>query len=356
MRVSYYRVDWVMLFAVLALAGGSLFHLYTITFPGEAYYFFRQTVWMGIGLGLLFAVFFFKTNFWKKIAYPVYGIVLLALIVVLFKGASIHGAHRWFRIGTITFQPSEFAKLALILVLGRLLANKAKIGWKEVGISLGFTFPFLILVAVQPDLGGAFIFLLLWIGMLFLTEISLKRFLYILGMIFLLLSLSYFLFRPYQKMRILAFLNPESDPLGTGWSILQSKVTLGSGGLIGKGIWGAVHTQLKFLSQPFTDFIFASVGEEWGFVGVLIVLGLYGIIITKGLVISKENRDNFAGLISAGITILFFLHVFINVGMTVGIMPVTGIPLPLMSYGGSSTIMFLLGMGILFSLKRGDQG
>jgi rod shape determining protein RodA len=352
-----------MLFAVLALAGGSLFHLYTIAFPHQAHYFFRQTIWMGIGLGLLFAVSFFKTNFWKKIAYPVYGIVLLALIMVLFKGASIHGAHRWFRIGTITFQPSEFAKLALILVLGRLLANKAKIGfagssgigWKEVGISLCFTFPFLILVAVQPDLGGAFIFLLLWIGMLFLTGISLKRFSCILGTIFLLLGLSYFLFRPYQKMRILAFLNPESDPLGTGWSILQSKVTLGSGGLIGKGIWGAVHTQLKFLSQPFTDFIFASVGEEWGFVGVLIVLGLYFIIIIKGLLISKENGDNFAGLTSAGITILFFLHVFINVGMTVGIMPITGIPLPLMSYGGSSTIMFLLGMGILFSLKRGYQ-
>jgi len=349
-----------MLFAILALAGGSLFHLYTIAFPEQAHYFFRQMIWVGIGLGLLFVVSFFKASFWRKIAYPFYGIVLLALVMVLFKGRIIHGAHRWFRIGTITFQPSEFAKLALILVLGRLLANKGRtvfdgsfgIGWKEVGISLCFTFPFLILVAVQPDLGGAFIFLLLWIGILFLAGISLKKFSFILGTMFLLLGLSYFLFRPYQKIRILAFLNPESDPLGTGWSILQSKVTLGSGGLIGKGIGRAVHTQLKFLSQPFTDFIFASVGEEWGFIGVLIVSGLYFVIVTKGLVISKENGTNFAGLASAGITILFFLHVFINVGMAVGIMPVTGLPLPLMSYGGSSTIMFLLGMGMLFSLKR----
>jgi len=352
MRTSYRSADWVMLSAVVALAVLSLFHLYTIAFPDQVHYFFRQVIWVGIGLGLLLIASLLKISFWRKIAYIVYGIVLLALIMVLFSTGSIHGAHRWLKIGRITFQPSEFAKLALILVLGKILANKEKIGWSEVGISLCFAFPFLILVAAQPDLGSAFIFLFLWIGMLFLTGIPFKRFLFILGTIFLLVASSYSFLRPYQKMRILAFLNPEKDPLGTGWSILQSRVTLGSGGLIGKGVGRAVHTQLKFLSQPFTDFIFASIGEEWGFIGVLIILGLYFVIITRGVMISKENGGSFAGLVSAGIIILFFLQIFINVGMTVGIMPVTGLPLPLMSYGGSSTIMFLLGMGMLFGLRR----
>jgi len=351
MRTSYRSVDWVMLSAVLVLAMGSLFHLYTISFPDQIHYFFRQMTWIAIGMGLLFLFSFFKIDFWEKIAYFLYGVIFLALILVLFRGEGAH-AHRWLRIGGVSFQPSEFAKLILILVLARLLAKRTKIGWRNIGISLCFTLPFLALVAAEPDLGSALILLPLWLGMLILAGISLKKFFAILGAGLSVFPFSFFALRPYQQIRILTFLNPARDPLGSGWSILQSRIALGSGGLGGKGFGGATHTQLKFLPQPFTDFIFASLGEEWGFIGAAIVLGLYFVIISRGMKISLENGHSFGGLLSGGMAILIFSQVFINVGMNAGVMPVTGMPLPLISYGGSSTIMFLSGIGILLSLKR----
>jgi len=345
------KMDWPIFLSVVALAIGSLFHLYTVSFPEQGYYFFRQMIWIAIGMGFLFLFFLFKVSFWEKISYFLYGVIFILLVVVLFKGEGAH-AHRWLRIGKISFQPSEFAKLALIFVLAKVLAKEEEVGWRKVIISLCFTFPFLILVAVEPDLGSALLFLPLWLGMLILAGISWKRFFLIVAAGLALFPFSFFTLRPYQKMRILTFLNPARDPLGSGWSVLQSKIALGSGGLMGKGFKGAVHTQLRFLSRPFTDFIFASVGEEWGFIGVVIVLGLYFIIISRTVKISLENGRSFAGLLSGGMAILVFSQVFVNVGMTAGIMPVTGMPLPLISYGGSSTIMFLSGMGILLSLKR----
>jgi len=358
MQISFpsRKYDWVLLLATITLATGGLFHLWTITVSGETYYLFRQIIWVGIGMGIMFLFSFLKINSWGKGAYFFYGIIFFFLLLVLIKGEGAYGAQRWLKIGIISFQPSEFAKLILIIVLGRLLAGKEKIDKKQIVLSFCFTFIFLILVAGQPDLGSALIFLPLWLAMLFLAGISLKGILTILGIGSLLLPLSYFFLHSYQRTRILIFFNPGRDPLGAGWNILQSKIALGSGRLIGKGLGGAVHTQLSFLPRPFTDFVFATVGEEWGFIGILLLLGLYFIIIARGMKIARQENNNFAKLVGGGIVILLFLQVFINVGMTVGIMPVTGMPLPLVSYGGSSTMMFFVGIGILLSIKRfGDR-
>lgn len=346
------RDDWILLLATLALAGGGLFHLWTVTGPAETYYFSRQIIWVVIGIGIMFFLSFLRISFWRKGAYFFYGIIFFCLLLVLAKGEGAYGAQRWLKIGIIGFQPSEFAKLILIIVLARLLTSKEKINTKQIVLSFCFTFIFLILVAGQPDLGSALIFLPLWLVMLFLAGVSLRGILTILGIGLLLLPISYFFLRPYQRMRILTFLNPGRDPLGAGWNILQSKIALGSGRLIGKGLGGAVRTQLRFLPRPFTDFVFATVGEEWGFIGILLLLGFYLIIVLKGIKIAREKNNNFAKLVSAGIVVLLFLQVFINIGMAIGIMPVTGMPLPLISYGGSSTIMFFMVIGILFSISR----
>ncbi|MFQ6067064.1 MAG: rod shape-determining protein RodA [bacterium] len=344
--------DWLLLLVVLGLSLGGLFHLYTISFAHQSYYFFRQIAWVGIGVGLLFLFSYLRISFWEKVAYPFYLTILITLLLVLFRGEGAHGAQRWLKLGIFSFQPSEFAKLSLIIVLAKLLGTKDNIGWRQIALSFCFIFPFLVLVGIQPDLGSALIFLPLWLAMLFLAGVSLGRLLVVLGIGTSSVPLFYLFLRPYQKMRILAFLDPGRDPLGTGWAALQSKIALGSGKLMGKGIGGALHTQLSFLPQPFTDFVFASIGEEWGFIGTGVLLGLYFLIVTRGIKIARQSTSGFTRLVSGGVITLLFFQVFITVGMAAGIMPVTGMPLPLVSYGGSSIIMFLLGIGLLLSVKR----
>ena len=346
------RLDWWLLLSTLIISGWGIFHLYTLSSAGELYYFKRQLIWIGIGFGVVALFYFFKENFWKNLAYFIYGIVFFALVVILFKEDKIYGAQRWLKLGWISFQPSEFAKIALILTLAKLLSRKESIGWKEVGISFCLTAIFVSLVAKQPDLGSALIFPILWLGIIFLSGISWRKLLIILGIVSFSLPTSFLFLRSYQKLRILIFLNPQKDPLGAGWSILQSKIALGSGGLLGKGVGGAAHTQLKYLPRPFTDFVFPSIGEEWGFVGILGLLVLYSIIILRGISVVEEKGKSFAGLVAGGFVILLSLQVFINMGMSTGILPVTGVPLPLISYGGSSTVTFLWGVGILLSFKR----
>lgn len=349
---TFRRLDWWLLLSILMISSWGIFHLYTLSPPGGLYYFQRQLVWVMIGLGLVALFYFFKQNFWKNLSYFIYGIVFFALVVVLFKENEIYGAQRWLRIGQLSFQPSEFAKIVLILTLAKLLSAKESIRWKEIGISFCLTAVFVFLVAKQPDLGSAIIFPILWLGILFLSGISWRKLLTIIGTASLSLPITFLFLRPYQKLRILTFLNPQADPLGAGWSTLQSKIALGSGGWLGKGVGRAAHTQLKYLPRPFTDFIFPSIGEQWGFIGILGLLILYLIVILRGMSLVEEKGRSFAGLVAGGFVILLSLQVFINMGMSTGILPVTGVPLPLISYGGSSTITFLWGVGMLLSFKR----
>jgi len=342
------KPDIFLLAATLGLTGWGLFHLSTIT----THYFIRQLWWAGLGVGLLFMFSCFNSRLWQRLSYFIYVVVFLSLILVLVIGTEINAARRWINLGGVTFQPSEYAKIALILALARLLGSRNSIGWKKVFLSLFLTLVFAALIAREPDLGGALLLLPIWVVVIFLSGVSLKKLLPLLGGMIALLPASFFFLHPYQRVRILTFINPQGDPLGSGWNIRQSEIALGSGRLLGRGMGGAAHTQLRFLPNPFTDFIFSSIGEEWGFIGVLVILGLYFVIIQRGLALARENGNGFAGLVAAGIVFLLFLQVLINIGVASGIMPVTGIPLPLISCGGNSTLLFLSAVGILFSLRK----
>jgi len=355
MRFTKDRIDWYLMISVIALSFWSVFHLYTLS--GEQFYYFnRQLIWVLSGTFLLFLFSLVPSSFLSKLTPLAYLLIIVLLVVVFTKGEIAYGARRWLRIGGIEFQPSEFAKIVLILSLAKLLGERRYIGWKMIFFSLVLTLPFSILTAVQPDLGTALIFVCLWLIILFISGVSLLKFLTLIGTISAFFPFLYFfLLQPYQKMRVLTFLNPQRDPMGTGWSTLQSKIALGSGCIFGKGIGEAAHTQLKYLPQPFTDFIFSSIGEEWGFIGSLMVIAVYSIVVTRGILIALKKGKSFTGLFAVGFTSLIALQAFVNIGMVSGILPVVGIPLPFISYGGSSTFLFLSGVGILLSFnKEGD--
>lgn len=351
---SYKRnIDWYLLGSVITLSCWSVFHLYTLSIDGSYYYFFRQLIWVGIGLFCLLLFFILPTSIWSRFTYFAYLLVTIFLLIVLFKGETSYGARRWLEIGWLSFQPSEFAKIVLIGTLAKITTNYRQVEWKVISFSFLVTLLFALLVAAQPDLGTALILIFVWLIVLFISGISLRKLLAIVGVILAIFPLSYFfLLRPYQKERILTFLDPQRDPLGAGWSSLQSKIALGSGGLLGKGIGGAAHTQLRYLPQPFTDFIFSSIGEEWGFLGVLLIISLYLVIIMRGINLTLKKGRSFAGIFTGSFTALLALQAFINMGMASGAIPVTGVPLPFISYGGSSILVFLCGIGIILALNR----
>lgn len=347
------KIDWYLLGSAVVLSCWSVFHLYTLSTDGSYYYFYRQLIWVGSGLFFLSLFYLLPTTTWSRLTYLAYLFITIFLIGVLIKGEGVYGARRWLEIGWIGFQPSEFAKIVLIGSLAKIMAGHKDVGWKVIFLSFLLTLFFSLLIAAQPDLGTALILIFLWLIILFISGVSLRKFLIILGVIFAALPFSYFfLLRPYQKLRILTFLDPQKDPLGAGWSSLQSKIALGSGGILGKGIGGAAHTQLKYLPQPFTDFIFSSIGEQWGFIGAVLIISVYFIIIMRGIDLALRKGRSFAGLFSGGFTALIALQAFVNMGMASGIIPVTGVPLPFLSYGGSSTLLFLSGIGILLAFNR----
>ncbi|MBC7188945.1 rod shape-determining protein RodA [Candidatus Aerophobetes bacterium] len=348
------KIDRYILLSTLFLVSWGLLHLYTISLPDLQSYFQRQLIWAGIGIFLLVFFYFLPVSLWPKIAWFLYILSFIFLLTVLVKGQAVWGARRWLQIGNIGFQPSEFTKISLIILLAKLLAQKEEINWRRVLFTLLLTFFPVFLIALQPDLGTAIVIFLLCIIMLFVAGISLKKLIFLTGAIFALIPFVYLSLRPYQKTRIIAFLNPQKDPLGTGWSTLQSKIAFGSGRIWGKGIGEAAHTKLKFLPQPFTDFIFSSMGEQWGFVGICLIIVAYLVLIIRGIMLSLEKDKSFCGLFAAGFTSLIAVQATVNMAVACGLIPVTGIPLPILSYGGSSLILFLSGIGILLACTKDE--
>ena len=330
----------------------------------------------------------------KKVGWYFYGLTTLLLLVILFTGSSAQGAQRWFMLGPLSFQPSEISKLTLIIALAGFLNHRKKINSVWEGAALLFLVggPFL-LVFKQPDLGTALVFLAILIGMLAASEASPRLLIFLttpflsilfrpvlyLWIIYLLaLVLILFLTRasfwdwvlvlgvniavgiaapliweilkPYQRLRILSFLNPAADPYGAGYHTLQSKIAIGSGGVFGKGFMRGTQTQLQFIPEQHSDFIFSVVGEEFGFIGAGLVLLLFGVLIWRTLVIAAQAHDYFGTLLASGIAGMNIFHVFANIGMVVGLLPVVGIPLPLMSFGGSSLFINFFALGLVQSI------
>lgn len=344
--------------AALALMGFGLMLVYSATYnyaqTGQSWHMQRQTIFMVVSIVL--AVFSLSFDYRWSRQYIIYLYVfnILMLLTVMFFGHSQLGAQRWLQIGSLSFQPSEFSKLFVVICLAAFMEKR--IEWLENFMDYVKVFAFLfvpfVLVLKQPDLGTSLSFIAILFGMAFVTGFKYKWFAH-LGIAFVAVMplIWNFVLKDYQKLRIKVFLNPEIDPFGSGYHVIQSKIAIGSGGLFGKGWLAGTQSQLNFLPENHTDFIFAVAGEEFGFVGVFIILLLYMAIIWRGVVIAMNAEDDFGMLLATGVTSMFMFHIFVNIGMTIGIMPVTGVPLPFLSYGVSSLMTNIMGVALLLNVS-----
>ncbi len=390
------KIDWSLILVAVGLISLGLVALYSTSQAGVNY-FSSQIKWMVLGGLVMLFVAFLPNRFLYAISYPVYMVGIGLLILVLFWGHTGYGATRWLRIGPIGFQPSEFAKIGTLLAVARFLTDEREDinHIKPFSIVVGLILLPFLLIARQPDLGTALVFLVIalpilyWAGLrptyialilipgvvmiasfniiifsLVLTGVAL--YLYILKPS-VLRSISYFVMniligfrtpaiwnqlKDYQKQRILTFWNPESDPLGAGYQIIQSKVAIGSGGLFGKGFLHGSQTQLRFLPEQHTDFIYAVIGEEFGFFGVLVGLVMFAVLLSRMVHIASILRNPFGSIITIGIATILAFHMFVNIGMTIGLFPVTGLPLPFVSYGGSAMITNMVMIGMVLNFYR----
>ncbi len=315
----------------------------------------RQGLWMFIGICVVIFIISVGYNRLIEAAYPLYIIVFLMLILVIGFGAQRLGAQRWLSFGFLNIQPSELAKFVLILTLARFFGfEKQRINqFYFILISIVIVFLFFALVLKQPDLGTALSFIPIFFAMVYVGGLGLKYLISLLAAGVIVSPFLWNILKGYQKKRLLVFLNPNIDPLGAGYTIIQSKIAIGSGGLFGKGYLMGTQSQLKFLPEAHTDFIFAVIAEEWGFVGVFLVMFLYFLLIMEGFNIAYRCKNNYSKLLATGVATMFAFHFLVNVSMTTGLLPVVGLPLPFISYGGSNLIISLAGIGILLSIDRG---
>jgi len=348
--------DWTFAATLLVLAGVGILSIYSAnTLATSAFrktLYLRQLSWLGIGLACLAVACSVSYRNLARFAYVLFGATLVALVIVLILGKTGLGAQRWIRIGPITVQPSEFAKLALILFLARYFDDHRDTLHQPRTLILPAVLTALemVLVLKQPDLGTALLIGFLAVAMFLVVGLRVRYLLpFAIGGA-LVAPVAWTFLKEYQRRRILVFLNPDVDPLGASYHIAQSKIAVGSGGLLGKGWLGATQSQLNFLPLNHTDFIFAVLAEQWGFLGCLAVLLVFFYLVTRGLQIARDCTDLFACLIAAGVSLMVGLQVLVNISMVLGMLPVVGIPLPLVSYGGSSLVVTMLSMGLLLNI------
>ncbi len=353
-RPWYVAFNYPLAIAALALSAFGLIAIRSATLhvPDARGDFGHQIAYLVVGVALMIALAFIDYHVWYRFSKPIYALTLLMLAAVAFAGHSALGAQRWIGVGPIVFQPSEPAKLLVILSVAALLANpKRKFDkwWSMLAPIAAVAVPAL-LVLKQPDLGTALVLVVILTTMLFFATPKLWQFAAYAAVLVLGAAVSPLFLHGYQRERLLVFLDPSHDPQGAGWSLIQSKIAVGSGELFGKGLFNGTQTQLGFVPEHATDFIFTVIGEELGFVGAMILLGLYALLIAMGVLAVTAARDRYGLLVAAGIVAMFAFHLLVNVGMTVGIMPVTGIPLPFISYGGSSLVTCLASVGVLLNI------
>lgn len=344
--------DWVMFGAVVLLLSLSCAVLFSAILRGNADLrdFWAQLSFASVGLILLFSLAFVDYRVFCNLSKLIYWISVFLLILVSFLGQTIWGATRWINLGFFTLQPSELAKVALIFILARTFTVKTSEFLRPFLISLWYTGLLIILVGTQPDIGTASVLFVIWICMLFVWGVRFRFFLVMIGILLLLAPLGWSLLAPYQKARVLNFLEPEKDLLGAGYNVVQAKIAVGSGGFWGRGLGKGPQSQLKFLPVQNTDFIFAAIGEGMGFLGGMLTLLLFGILVLRTIRAAYFARDSFGLLVASGIATFLLWQIFVNIGMNLGLMPVTGIPLPLISYGGSAIISTLAAIGVLQSI------
>lgn len=349
--------DWPMLILILLLAAAGLVTLYSAAragLPVTQPFFTKQLMWYSSGLLIMTASFLVSYKQFDQFAYIIYSVCIVMLVLVLVAGKLVAGSKRWLVLGPISIQPSELAKIAVIVVLARHYSRTAStqgMRLRDLLVPMLLTaLPFALIVK-EPDLGTAVTILLVAASMTVFIKIEKRAMIAIGSFGAVAVPLIWTFLKGYQKQRILTFLEPDRDPLGAGYHIIQSKIAIGSGMLFGKGFLKGTQNALSFLPEHHTDFIFSVLAEDWGFVGSAIVLFLFLMLIILGLNVAHGCRNPFGALLAVGITALIGWEVFINIGMVMGLMPVVGIPLPFISYGGSAIMIMMLGAGILLNIS-----
>ncbi|WP_238375228.1 FtsW/RodA/SpoVE family cell cycle protein [Thermosipho melanesiensis] len=340
----------MIFFSTIFLMIFGLLNLYSVSKE----LFLKQVIWDGIAVFGTFFVYFTKENLIKKMIFPLYTLSILLLVSVLFFGVRIYGSVRWFRFLNVSFQPSELSKLSLVLVLSVLFLKK---DIKSVLFSMVLTIIPVLLILKEPDLGMTVLHIFIWFILLVFSGITLKIILPLIGTGISMLPIFYFfVLKDYQRARILSFLNPEKYAKGAAYNVIMAKNTVGAGGIFGRGFLISPAVRGNYVPKMETDFIFSAIGEQFGFIGSLILLGLYILITIRIFSKIRYYKDDFWRMVSIGFLAVFVFHVFENIGMNIGIMPVTGIPLPFVSYGGTSTFVFGLMAGFfLKSMALADK-
>ncbi|MFZ2152191.1 MAG: rod shape-determining protein RodA [Minisyncoccia bacterium] len=358
LRDKFRHIDWLVVVAAALITFFGIVTMYG--FSANDAYGERQTIWFGIS----FAVFLIASQFEYRVlrrtgvVVGIFSATLFLLILVTILGSAVKGAQSWFSLGFASFQPTDLAKLALIFLLAKYLAKRhveiAHI--RHIIVSGIYALIPTVLVLMQPDLGSALVLSGIWFCLVLVSGISKKHLALVLGGAFAVFILAWmFVLAPYQKDRIKTFIDPLSDIRGSGYNVYQSQIAIGSGGVLGKGVGFGTQSRLEFLPEHQTDFIFAAFSEEWGFVGVLVLLSLFLVLIWRLLAIALTSATNFELFCVLGILFFFLIHIVVNVGMNLGIMPVTGIPLPFMSYGGSHLLTEWLALGIIMGMRKYER-
>ncbi len=354
--------DWVMFALIILISVIGILTIYSATRPSietgvHPDFYLKQILWLAISICALFFVVFFDYIWLHRFSYVLYGIGILLLVIVLFAGKSTMGAQRWLNLGILSFQPSEIFKLIFIIALSSYLSNRGESELKSISVKSIIVFAAIpvILVIKQPDLGTSLLIMFLFV-VLFLSK-GLSKKIVIMVLVIGLMSAPFLghvawnSLKDYQKSRIIAFVDPDIDPSGIGYHINQSKISVGSGGVAGKGYLKGTQGVLRFLPEKHTDFIFSVFAEEWGFLGSIMLIGIYLALFLRGLNTAMLAKDEFGRLVAIGITAMFFIYFYVNIGMTLGMMPVVGVPMPFMSYGGTALLSNFIAAGILINIR-----
>lgn len=349
------HIDWYIFVPGLII---SLLGLITMnSFEGDNYFFYRQSIWILISTIVFLIACSIDWRFLRRtsVLMPIFGFVVLLLSALFVMAEVTKGAQSWFRLGFAAFQPVDLAKLVLILILAKYFSRRhVEIkNLRHIIVSGVYALILFALVFLQPDFGGAMVLFALWFGMILVSGLSKKHLMYVALMGAVISTVLWsFVFAPYQKARILTFINPMADIRGTGYNAYQSTIAVGSGQFLGKGVGQGSQSKLQFLPEYETDFIFAAYVEEWGFVGAMILLILVLVLLLRIINNAKVSATNFETLFALGVAVLFIIHITIHAGMNMGVMPVTGLTFPLMSYGGSHLLIEWLALGMISSMRR----
>ena len=352
------RLDWPIVICTVSLMGIGLLSLYSSSIEGADFLNFqKQCIFAGIGLLLMFLSSSIDWRLFRNDPYLVFILYLLSCLALagLFLFApETRGVRGWYKVGPVSLDPIEFTKLTLIILLAKYFSiyHVEVYRIKHVLLSGFYILIPSVLIFLHPDLGSVLVIISLWLAILIISGIKIRAFLMIILCLLLVLASGWsFMLQDYQKQRIISFLLPQFEPLGIGWSETQSKIAIGSGGILGQGFGQGSQTQYGFLSEPQTDFIFAAIAEEFGLVGVSVIFVLFSLLIWRIVKITLTSQTNFPRIFATGLAILLALQIFINIGMNLGLLPIIGIALPLISYGGSGLILTCIGLGIIQSIK-----